>query len=438
MVDVTQREKPSIVPVARVVLSVVEGPDQGASIAARGDEPTSVGSAPGNALCLHDPKVSRYHLELHREEGGLRVVDLGSLNGTWLGRVRCRDVVVHPPARLRVGDTTLEVSDGGLEAPPGAAEGAPIEGFVGASLRGQRIVEELRRLAPTQASVLLRGETGTGKEVAAQALHRLSHRRDRPFVVVDCGAMPATLIASELFGHERGAFTGADRRRVGAFERAEGGTVFLDEIGELPMAVQPSLLGVLERRRFRRVGGDDEVEVDVRVLSATHRDLRRSVNDGSFRADLYYRLAVAVLRLPPLRERSEDIPALVAHFTQEVTGSPDHALFHPAVIASLKGHRWSGNIRELRNVVESALAMGRVRLEPDEDEAGDDGSARPATTALDLAPYKEARAAALDAFEREYLAALTTLCGKNASEGSRRARMDRNYLVSLLKKHGFR
>jgi len=290
--------------------------------------------------------------------------------------------------------------------------------------------------------VLLHGETGTGKEVLARALHDLSERRNRPFEVVDCGSMAPSLIASELFGHERGAFTGAHNDHAGAFERAHGGTVFLDEIGELPLDLQPMLLGVLERRRFKRVGGVRERCVDVRVVAATHRDLRNATNLGTFRADLYFRLAVARVVIPPLRERPEDIGALVRRFAEQLTGDPNAQPFDRATLTALEAHPWSGNVRELRNVVESAVALGSVVLEgggsSDSPASFGRGDANPLGDDLLALPYREARAHAVAAFERSYLRNLTEVCSGNASEAARRAKMDRPYLLGLLRKHGLR
>jgi DNA-binding NtrC family response regulator len=288
----------------------------------------------------------------------------------------------------------------------------------------------VHKLARVDSSVLIQGETGTGKEVVARAIHEASPRRDKELVIVDCGSLPASLIASILFGHEKGAFTGADQRRPGAFERADGGTVLLDEIGELPLDVQPALLGVLERRAFTRVGGAQSVSVDVRVLAATHRDLRAEVNAGRFRADLYYRLAVAKVFLPPLRERPEDIEPLVAHFVQRLTGVAELGPLASAMDA-LRAHPWSGNIRELRNVVEAALVMGELDL-------GGGAPARVAAPAGELPSYRDARAAALARFEAEYLKTLIERAGGNASEAARLAHMDRPYLLTLLRKHGLR
>jgi DNA-binding NtrC family response regulator len=262
-------------------------------------------------------------------------------------------------------------------------------------------------------------------------------RPDGPFVTVDAGALPANLVEAELFGHEKGAFTGAERARRGAFERASGGTLFLDEIGELPLSIQPALLGVLQRRRFRRVGGDDEIAVDVRVVAATHRDLRAEVNRGAFRADLFYRLAGARIAIPPLRERPEDIPTLVRHFAVELTGTREGP-FDDAGLAELAKLHWAGNVRELRSVVERALAFGAADVAALLDDH--DAAAEPAADAEGAAigRYRDARAKALATFERRYFARLIEGAGGNASEAARKAQMDRPYLLTMLRKYGLR
>jgi DNA-binding NtrC family response regulator len=412
---------------------VTQGPDAGKRFEHGSREPLSIGSAPDAGLALADKTVSRYHLELAATPDGVRVVDLGSLNGTFVGGLRVERAVVPAGAAIRAGATVFRVEDGDAVAvDEGAA--ASIPGMIGVSPGMRAVAREVERLAASTVSVLVQGETGTGKEVVASAIHERSARKGKPFVVVDCGSMPATLVASELFGHERGAFTGADRQRIGAFEQADGGTIFLDEIGELPLPVQPSLLGALERRRFRRVGGNKDIEVDVRVISATHRDLRAEVNADRFRADLYYRLAVARIVIPSLRDRPEDVDPLVRHFVTELTGETDLP-FGDATMDALRAHRWSGNVRELRNVVEAAVAMGEVKL--DATKKGIPG-ATAATIDDTLAPYKESRATALDTFERAYLTRLIAETQGNASEASRLARMDRQYLLSLLRKHRLR
>jgi DNA-binding NtrC family response regulator len=284
--------------------------------------------------------------------------------------------------------------------------------------------------------VLLVGESGTGKELIARALHTQSSRADGPFVTVDCGALSPALVASELFGHEKGAFTGAAGRHDGAFSRADGGTLFLDEIGELPTALQAALLGALERKRIRRVGGRDEIPIDVRVVSATHRDLRAEVNAGTFRLDLYYRLAVVVLQVPALRERREDVPLLVEHFLREagVEGGVAEVV-PPDTMDALAAHAWPGNVRELRNFVEATLVMGEappLMGAPSGPEGGD-----VIEHALVLG-YKEARARVLDAFERRYCEPLLERAEGNVSRAARDARMDRTYLIKLLSKHGLK
>jgi DNA-binding NtrC family response regulator len=284
-------------------------------------------------------------------------------------------------------------------------------------------------------SALIIGESGTGKELAARALHEASPRSEKPFVVVDCASIVPTLVGSELFGHERGAFTGADRMHVGAFERAQGGTLFLDEIGELPLAIQPSLLGALERRRIKRVGGKDDIAVDVRVVSATHRDLRADVNAGRFRLDLYYRLAVVIVELPPLRERRNDVRMLVEHFVRESgeTRPIDEAVPR-GLLEALETHRFPGNVRELRNLVEAALATGE---NPILDAVAPSGAGPLLDRVLD-APYGAAREAVLAEFEERYLSHLLARSDNNVSKASRVAQMDRSHLTSLLRRRKMR
>jgi DNA-binding NtrC family response regulator len=426
-----QQARPSRI-VQRLRVRVLSGPDAERVFTPDDGSAVTLGSAPGNSLVLTDPLISRYHLELRRTGDGIAVEDLRSRNGTFIGEIRIERVVVPAGTRLRAGATTIVIEDAGeLELPPSDPATAVPE-LIGRSEALLEVSQLVRRLAGVGSSVLIEGETGVGKEAVARAIHAHGPRRDAPFVVVDCGSMPANLIESLLLGHEKGAFTGAEGRRVGAFERAHGGTVLLDEIGELPLELQPALLGVLERRRFCRVGGSEEVEVDVRVLAATHRDLRAAVNESRFRADLYFRLAVARVLVPPLRDRPEDIEPLVEHFVERITGIPGE---NPLVsaIPALRRHVWTGNVRELRNVVEAALVIGQVRLE--------DGRALElagSPTATPLLPYREARAQALAEFELAYLSQMISECRGNASEAARRARMDRPYLLTLLRRHRLR
>ena len=419
--------------VHRLRVTVEAGPDAGAQLAGE-DGALAIGTSEDNALVLTDPSVSRYHLELRRTASGIQVLDLGSRNGTWLNNVRIERAIVPAGTRLKIGDTTLAVEDAGSSVAKPEAEAPRSSELVGESDGIREVARLVHKLARVDSSVLVHGETGAGKEVVARALHDASPRRSHELVVVDCGSLPATLIASILFGHEKGAFTGADQRRIGAFERAAGGTVFLDEIGELHLEVQPALLGVLERRAFTRVGGTQTISADVRVLAATHRDLRAEVNAGRFRADLYYRLAVAKITVPPLRERPEDIEPLVLHFVQRLTGVAELGPL-AAVMPALKAHPWSGNVRELRNVVEAAIVMGELDLGTGTPATI---TAAPRTPSAELASYRDARATALARFEAEYLAELIARTDGNASEAARLARMDRPYLLTLLRKHGLR
>jgi DNA-binding NtrC family response regulator len=422
-------------------LSVIDGPDRGKQ-AGPSDATLTVGTAESSTLALSDPTVSRFHCEFSAADGGARVLDLRSTNGTFVGAVRVGDAVVPLGTVVRVGQSAIElVSD----APKRVAlhEGESLAGLVGRSTAMRSIMEQLAQVAPSMASVLVTGESGTGKELVAEALHRLSPRAKAPFVVVDCASLVPTLVASELFGHEKGAFTGADRAHVGAFERARGGTLFLDEIGELPPSLQPSLLGALERKRVRRLGARTDTEIDVRVVCATNRDLRSSVNDGSFRLDLYYRIAVVSLRLPALRERPEDVPALIEHFLRAMGHSaPIEELFSPAVLATLRAHRWPGNVRELRNVIEAAVAFGDAqRALPSREgsqqaASAGEGAVWSAPAASDPLPkYKDARAQVLAQFERAYCEALVVRAGGNVSLAARTAGLDRGYVSELLARH---
>ncbi|HYI02671.1 sigma 54-interacting transcriptional regulator [Hyalangium sp.] len=437
----TLRERPAGLPIRTLSIEVVGGPDQGKSYTAEG-ETVTVGTAESNDLRLTDPTVSRYHLELSRRGDRVAVTDLGSTNGTAVGPALLERGTVAPGSLLTLGRTSLRVGDG-----PTRTLSLHESGALG-PLRGQsapmrRLMAQILRLAQTDASVLLQGESGTGKELIARALHDQSPRAQKPFVTLDCGVISPGLVASELFGHERGAFTGADRRHIGVFERAQGGTLFLDEMGELSSGLQTALLGVLERRRFCRLGGTEELSVDVRVVSATHQDLRAEVNANTFRLDLYYRLAVVRLEVPPLRQRADDIPPLVEHFLHEVGyAGPMEALVPPLLMATLQAHRWPGNVRELRNYVEAILAMG----EPPslEQVVGVPGAAHPPVPPVASVPlplehsYREARQQLLEDFEARFLKALMERAGNNVSMAARLAQMDRSYLIDLLHRHHLR
>ena len=435
MLETLRYGRPATVPVRSIAVEVIGGPDAG--LAVTGVDVT-VGTAEGSTVRLRDPTVSRYHVELRPVTGGVAIADHGSTNGTFVGGVRIDRGVVPLGTSLRIGDTVLRVGDGSpieVEHHGGDALG----GVIGRSPPMRRLMAQVAKAAQSDVSVLVSGESGTGKELIARALHDLGPRARGPFVTVDCGSLPPTLIGSELFGHEKGAFTGAERVHVGAFEAAHGGTVFLDEIGELQPAVQATLLGVLERRRLRRLGARAEIAIDVRVVSATHRDLRAEVNRGGFRLDLFYRLAVVTVAAPALRERPDDIPLLVEHFLRDAGwDGPVSALISPQAMDALSRLHYAGNVRELRNLVEAAVAMGEAPSLADSGPGGGGGGGGgggEAAFSTDLAqPYKDARAHLIDQFEARYLDVLLERAGGNVSAAARLGRLTRSHLNELLAK----
>lgn len=423
------------VPVRDLRVDVLSGPEAGQSVISDHD-PISVGTAEGNGVRLSDRTVSRYHLEVGRSGDRISLIDLGSTNGTHVGEVLVADsrVTVRSGAIVRVGETEIRVSEGAARMVPASPERARLGPLFGRSEPMLRIMDKLEQLAHSDVSVLVLGESGTGKEVTARALHEISPRAEAPFVTVDCGAVSPNLFESALFGHERGAFTGADRQHQGAFERAANGTLFLDEIGELLPEQQVALLGVLERKRFVRVGGTTELPFRGRVIAATHRDLRAGVNQGTFRLDLFYRIAVVTLALPPLRERSEDIPLLIERFLREEGDERSPVEAFGDKLQDLLRHPWPGNARELRNVVAGALAIGEV---PDLMPVPSDGDVDLVASALGL-PYKEAKALVTSEFEQRYVKHLLEQTEGNVAKAARTARMNRSYLIELLHKHGLK
>jgi two-component system response regulator GlrR len=395
----------------------------------------SIGSHVSNDLVLDDATVSRFHSEIVVDRRGVRVRDLDSLNGTFVDGTRVVEAHLRDGSILRVGRSAVRFD---LDVEHNAFALSRAESFgalVGTSVPMRMAFALLERVSPTDATVLLEGETGTGKDLAAEAIHQASPRRDGPLIVVDCGAAPSNLIESMLFGHERGSFTGADQRRVGAFEEATGGTVFLDEIGELPVELQPKLLRVLEKKHIQRVGSSQIHPVDVRIVAATNRDLRQMVNAGTFREDLYYRLAVVRVRLPPLRERPEDIPAVVTHLLEAfgAGGAARARLESPELLQTLSRSAWPGNVRELRNAIERALVL-------DQTVVVSETPSRPVGFGpVDSSvPYEEARQRAQRDFERRYLSALLEAHRGNVSNAARAAGIGRVYLHRLLRRNGLR
>ncbi|MFT3706713.1 MAG: sigma 54-interacting transcriptional regulator [Archangium sp.] len=396
-------------------LEVLSGSKLGTSLDVAGS--LILGSGEDAGLRLEDATVSRRHASLEPSAQGVWVRDLGSKNGTFLAGSRVEGFVVRREATFALGTTLLR-----LAGTPSTESSPALTNFgeaLGQSTAMRQVFDSLRTAAPTLSNVLLLGETGTGKDVLARAIHEASPRRHRPFVVVDCGALTGSLIESELFGHVRGAFTGAQTSRDGAFATARGGTVFLDEVGELPLELQPKLLRVLESRAVRRVGEDLERTVDVRVIAATHRDLRSS----GFREDLYFRLAVVMVRVPPLRERLDDLP-LLTHAMLAKLGRPDFELT-PSLLARFRQHDWPGNVRELRNMVERAVS-GSTELGAD------------AAPIAGRVPYKQAKEQLVEDFTREYFTRLFEQSGRNVAEMARVAGIARTYAFEVIKKYGLK
>jgi DNA-binding NtrC family response regulator len=395
----------------------------------------TIGTNKSNDLVLDDPWVSRFHCEIAVERRGVRLRDLGSRNGTMVDGMRVFDAWLRPGSVIRLGRTALRfVLASDVNRLP-LSERKSFGPLVGESAAMRATFTLLERAAASDATVLIEGESGTGKEGAAQAIHEHGARRNKPFIVVDCASIPANLLESELFGHERGSFTGAETRRAGAFEEADGGTVFLDEIGELSADLQPKLLRVLEQREIRRLGSNVQQPVNVRVIAATNRDLRAEVNAGRFRSDLYYRLAVVRVPMPALRHRPEDIPALARHLVEQLgRGAQADELLTPPFLAQLQGSAWPGNVRELRNHLERCLVIDGGA--PDVSDAG--APTAPAAVDDDEADltYAAARKRALAEFERRYLEKLLRKHDHSVSRAAEAARMNRVYLYRLLHRHG--
>jgi transcriptional regulator with GAF, ATPase, and Fis domain len=433
----------------RARLACVDGVNAGAHWQIERDV-IRIGSREDNDVRLSDTTVSRLHAEIVRGREGTILRDLGSTNGTFVGPVRVKEVYLAPDTRFRVGKTDLVYSpaDEVIEVVP--SESDRFEGLVGRGIAMREVFGILERVAPTDLTVLVTGETGTGKELVSRAIHNRSSRKGRPLVVFDCGAAPETLVESELFGHERGAFTGAVAAREGVFETADSGTIFIDEIGELPLELQPKLLRVLEQREVRRVGASRVRGVDVRVIAATNRNLRDEVAAGRFREDLYYRLAVVEIRLPALRERKEDLPLLVEHLLHRSDHNRGVRGLAPEVRALFESYHWPGNVRELANVIERALPFSdgaRITLDALPEAlrsarpSAAPAAARPALPTdptLSALPLKDAKDALIEEFERHYLIDLMERHDGNVSRAARTAGMDRKSITRLLKKHQIR
>jgi DNA-binding NtrC family response regulator len=395
------------------VIEVIEGPDRGGSFTIDSSlpSPVLVGKSPACAVRLADPEVSRRHATLELAGHRLKLTDLDSTNGTQVGGIAIGAAYLVGGEAVRLGRTVVRISRHGALRPP-IAPGTSFGRIIGQSVAMKRIYPFCQRLAAANVPVILEGETGTGKEVLAEALHEQGPRAEQPFVVFDCTTVAPNLVESELFGHEKGAFTGATSARKGVFEQASRGTLLIDEIGDLDPLLQPKLLRALERGEVRRVGGDRWISVDVRVIAATRRDLDQEAQQGRFRDDLFHRLAVGRLELPPLRRREGDVELLAAHFAREM-GSDLRAV-DPRVLQRWLSWSWPGNVRELRNAVARYIALGELA-----DEGRQSRTPPPAADFIDSIvaerlPIIPARQRIVDEFERRYTEALLADHGGNA------------------------
>jgi transcriptional regulator with GAF, ATPase, and Fis domain len=426
------------IPYSKVRIAVVAGPETGLTLDIAGT-PLRIGTAPENDLVLTDQTVSRRHCELEPTSFGMRVRDIGSTNGVALDGSRIFDAVIPGNFRIGLGDTQITITWLGETVEREQTDSDRFGEVIGRSARMRELFVQLERVAATEYTVLLEGETGAGKDLVAESIHGKSRRADEPFVVFDCGAVSPTVIESELFGHERGSFTGAQNTHQGMFEQAHGGTLFLDEIGELPLDLQPKLLRALERREIRRIGSRRTMEVDVRIIAATNRNLRMEMQRGSFRQDLYYRLAQAHLNVPPLRDRAGDLELLVEHFLSQERPPRTLSDIPEQVWEMFRAHRWPGNVRELRNAIQ------RVLVTPDRvlgTGIGGSPVEDPIAPRLDpreeLPPLPIARRRNGDAFERAYVERALALAGGNVPKAAEIAEISRQMMLRLARKHGLR
>jgi len=404
----------------------------------------SIGSGTNNDLVVQDSTVSRRHCEIQLLPEGHVIRDMGSTNGTVVQGLRVAEAFLNRGSEIQLGQTRLifcPLQEGRQYT---LSRQEAFGNMLGCSIAMRHIFHIAETYAATNATVLIEGETGTGKDVLAEELHRHSHRKEKPFIVIDCSSLAKDLVASELFGHKKGAFTGANADRVGAFELADGGTVFLDEIGDLNPELQPQLLRVLEKREIRRVGSNDVRRIDVRIICATKKKLENEVNENRFREDLYFRLSVVRIEIPPLRQRREDISLLTRRFLEEFLG-PDaesQVINVDQAVKAFGSHDWPGNVRELRNLVEMAsynehrpldlssfLYLGS-RLQP---------AAGPAAREYDYnRPFKQVKQELISDFEQKYIRRLLDAHGGNVSKAASTAQIERAYLQRLIRKHDLR
>ncbi|MFP2924742.1 sigma 54-interacting transcriptional regulator [Pyxidicoccus sp. 3LG] len=393
----------------------------------------TAGKDAGCDLVLQDRFASSRHLKVTRKDGTFHVVDLRSTNGTWLGPVRVFEAQVPLPTVLRVGETELVLES---SAPAARKDVASFHGIIGGDPAVRQLAELIERVAPSSAAVTILGESGTGKELVARAIHACSQRANRPLIPVNCAAISKELIESELFGHEKGSFTGASGARKGAFEEADGGTLFLDEIGELPLDLQAKLLRALEGGEIKRVGASRPLQVDVRVVAATNKDLLAAAREGRFREDLYYRLCVIPLHLPPLRSRKGDLGGLAEHFIRTYAPRGQSIRFTQAALERLQHHAWPGNIRELRNVVHRALLLRKGPVIDAGDLSFDQELNRDTGIAVPELPPGMTLEQMMEKLERQIVEAALKRCNGNRERVARELGVARSTLFKRLKDWG--
>jgi transcriptional regulator with GAF, ATPase, and Fis domain len=441
-VDHTRRARgATVVSYAKTRIAVTAGPNAGLKLDFAASS-VRVGTAPDNDIVLTDDSVSRHHCEFAATEEGLRLRDMQSTNGVVANGLRVYEATLTGPSTVALGDTTLTITPLSDTVSRERAGEDRFGDVLGSSPRMRELFADLERIAPTDLALLVEGETGTGKDVIAESVHRASPRAEQPFVVFDCGAVSPSLAESELFGHERGAFTGAVNARPGVFEQAHKGTVFLDELGELPKDLQPKLLRVLEKHEVRRVGGTKTIPVDVRLIAATNRNLITEVEAGNFRQDLYFRIAAAHVVVPALRDRMDDLPILTQYFLSRERPPRTLEDISPPVWEMFRAHRWPGNVRELRNAVQRLLVTPERAIRTTLPPASARPSASPPPLTEDasepLPPLRLARRDANDAFERDYLEAALKRTQGNVTRAAAIAEVSRQVMTKLIRKHGLR
>ncbi len=419
-------------PHASFALTVIEGPATGAKVIVDASQPSRllVGSSEACALRIDDPLVSRRHLALDLGEDGLRITDLDSTNGTFVDGVTLVDGYLRGGEIVRIGETAIRVDRLDVATVPTLSERASFGRVMGGSVEMRRLYPLCERLAHANVPVVIEGETGTGKEALAEALHEMGPRSSGPYVVFDCTSVHGPLMESELFGHEKGAFTGAVATRKGVFELASGGTLLIDEIGDLDLALQPKLLRAVERGEVRRVGGDRPIKVDVRLLAATRRDLDQAVAAGRFREDLFHRLAVARIELPPLRRRRGDVALLARHWWSALGGDPSGP---PAdLLRRWEREPWPGNVRELRNTIARHIALGDLLPE----ESAPESAKATGKDVIDEVirgglPFVRAREKVVDEFQRRYLEHVLAEAGGDTAKAAAASGIARRYFNLL-------